>query len=84
MTTPERRQGAPDIPAAVRDAVRRAALAAEELDAAGRLVRFSLPAGGGRVRAEICDGDGLPRPVRLSDVVRIGGAGGGLAPPYGG
>ena len=47
------RRGAPEVPMSVWDEVDRAAAIAADLEAAGRTIRFTEPAEGGRVRAEL-------------------------------
>lgn len=67
------RRGAPEIPPAVWDEVDRAGAIAADIEAQGRTIRFTEPADGGRVRAELVDGDGnVLRPVSLGEIVTIG------------
>jgi hypothetical protein len=67
------RRGAPEVPMSVWDEVDRAAQIAADLDAAGRSVRFTQPADGGRVRAELVDQAGkVVKPISLGEVVTIG------------
>ena len=67
------RRGAPEVPMAVWDEVDRAAAIAADLEDAGRTIRFTEPAEGGRVRAELCDEAGrVVRPISLGEIVSIG------------
>lgn len=67
------RRGAPEIPPMVWDEVDRAGAIAADLEAQGHTIRFSDPADGGRVRAELLDTDGnVLRPVSLGEIVSIG------------
>lgn len=67
------RRGVRDVPPHVWDEVDRAAQVASDLDAANRAIRFREPEGGGRVRAELVDGEGaVLRPVSLGEVITIG------------
>ena len=67
------RRGAPEVPMSVWDEVDRAAQVAADLEASGRAVRFTQPADGGRVRAELVDDSGqVLRPISLGEVVTIG------------
>ena len=67
------RRGAPEVPMHVWDEVDRAAQIAADLEAAGRAVRFTQPAEGGRVRAELVDDSGqVLKPISLGEVVTIG------------
>ena len=67
------RRGAPEVPMAVWDEVDRAAAIAADLEDAGRTIRFTEPAGGERVRAELCDEAGrVVRPISLGEIVSIG------------
>jgi hypothetical protein len=67
------RRGAPDVPMAVWDEVDRAAEIAADLEAAGHTIRFTEPADGGRVRAELVDEAGrVMRPISLGEIVSIG------------
>jgi hypothetical protein len=67
------RRGAPDVPPSVWDEVERAGAIAADLTAAGRSIRFTEPADGGRVRAELVDDAGnVLRPVSLGEIVTIG------------
>jgi hypothetical protein len=67
------RRGAPEIPPAVWDEVEQAGAIAADLEAQGRTIRFSDPAEGGRVRAELVDASGnVLRPVSLGEIVTIG------------
>ena len=58
------------LPRALAEALHAAACLAEELDAAGGSLRFSVPGGGRRVRATLDDGHRV-RDVRLLDVVAL-------------
>lgn len=67
------RRGAPEIPPTVWDEVERAGAIAAELVEQGRSIRFTEPAEGGRVRAELCDADGsVLKPISLGEIVTIG------------
>ena len=67
------RRGAPEVPMAVWDEVDRAAAIAADLEDAGRTIRFTEPAEGGRVRAELCDEAGrVMRPISLGEIASIG------------
>jgi hypothetical protein len=67
------RRGAPEIPPQVWDEVDRAGAIAAELVEQGRSIRFTEPAEGGRVRAELCDADGtVLKPISLGEIVSIG------------
>jgi hypothetical protein len=67
------RRGAPEIPQSVWDEVDRAGAIAADLEARGHTIRFSDPAHGGRVRAELVDTTGnVLRPVSLGEIVTIG------------
>lgn len=67
------RRGAPEVPPAVWDEVDRAGAIAADIEAQGRTIRFSEPAEGGRVRAELVDAAGnVLRPVSLGEIVTIG------------
>jgi hypothetical protein len=67
------RRGAPEIPPDVWDEVDQAGAVAADLEAAGRAIRFSEPAAGGRVRAQLVDSAGnVLRPVSLGEIVTIG------------
>jgi hypothetical protein len=67
------RRGAPEVPMGVWDEVDRAAAIADDLESAGRSIRFTEPDEGGRVRAELIDASGKAlRPISLGEIVAIG------------
>jgi hypothetical protein len=67
------RRGAPEIPPSVWNEVDRAGAIAADLEAQGRTIRFTEPADGGRVRAELVDAEGkVLRPVSLGEIATIG------------